>query len=240
MTVRNAYGGSDVAVIVAVRDGEQYLTDAIDSILGQTAPAAEVVVVDDGSRDGTAAILRSYGEKLRVIRQPATGQYAAMNRAIRVTSSAVLAFLDADDLFTPSSLEVRLDRLGGFDGPDAVFGRIEQFVSPDLEPHEAARIRYDATPQRVELFQAMLIRRASFARVGPLDESLRTSSNLDWISRARAIGIASVEVDAVVGRRRLHRTNLGRTAKSERNRDLLHVVRAHRRRAPDADDARER
>lgn len=215
---------------MAVRDGEPYLAEAIDSILEQSVPPREVVIVDDGSHDGTPEVLRSFGDHVRVLRQPPTGQYAAMNAGIRASSAPVLAFLDADDVFTDGSLAVRLDRLADPDRPDAVFGRTEQFVSPELAPHEAARLRVDPRPQLVELFQAMVIRRSVFERVGPLDEQLRTSSNIDWISRARALGVARVAVDAVVVRRRLHRANAGLTDMAERNRDLLEVIRAHRQR----------
>lgn len=229
------YTGDDVTVVMAVRDGERYLAAAIDSILEQSQTPREVVVVDDGSGDRTPEILAGYGDPLRVVRQPPSGQFAAMNRGIAAASTPLLAFLDADDLFTPRSLELRLARLGGPDEPDAVFGRLLQFVSPELPAAEAARLRYEPGPQRVQMFSAMAVHRHAFDRVGPLDDGLRTSSNLDWMSRARVAGLRTVEIDAVVTRRRLHTTNIGRTAPLARNRDLLHVVRAHRRRMADVD-----
>ena len=221
--------------MMPVHDGERYLTEALDGILGQTSPPGEVVVVDDGSQDGTPEILERYGRSIRVLRQARAGQFAAMNRSIEASASPVLAFLDADDLFTPRSIELRLIRLNAEDDPDAVFGRTEQFVSPELTAEEAARLRFEAGPVRGELFQTMMIRRAAFERVGPLDTSLRTASNVDWISRARVAGILSVEIDEVVARRRLHTTNIGITAARQKRDDLLSVVRAHRRRSFGAD-----
>ncbi len=159
------------------------------------------------------------------------GQFAAQNRGIAATRAPLLAFLDSDDLFTPSAIEVRQARLGAADAPDAVFGRTEQFVSPELSPEAAARIRYEAGPVRGELFQTMLIRRPAFERVGPLDNSIRTAGNIDWISRARVAGIRSVDIDDVVVHRRLHATNIGITAADQKRRDLLRVVRAHRQRS---------
>jgi glycosyltransferase involved in cell wall biosynthesis len=219
-----------VAVVIAVRDSERYVAEAIDSVLAQTVPPAEIVVVDDGSEDGTPAILARYGAAISVLRQAPSGQFAAVNRGIAASKSPLLAFLDADDLFTPSSIEVRLRRLVAADRPDAVFGRTEQFVSPELTAELAARIKFDAGPMHGELFQTMLIRRVAFESVGPVEERLSTSSNIDWISRARARGIRSVEIDDVVARRRLHATNMGITHSSEKRDNLLEVIRAHHRR----------
>lgn len=219
-----------VAVVMPVRNGAAYVAEAIDSILAQTVPPAEVVVVDDGSDDATPRILAGFGDRIRTIRQATAGQFVAMNRAIAATSAPVLGFLDADDLFVPRSLEVRLARLTAGDAPEAVYGRIEQFVSPELAPEEVARLRYDTGHVQGELFQAMLIRRVAFERVGPLDVGPTTSANIDWVSRARAAGLVSVRIDDLVARRRLHLTNIGRTAAEQKRQDLLEIVRRHRQR----------
>jgi glycosyltransferase involved in cell wall biosynthesis len=231
MSTATELTGASVAVIMAVRDGERYVAEALESILEQTEPPGEVVVVDDGSQDGTPAVLARFGDSIRVLRQAPTGQFSAVNRGIAATNAPVLAFLDSDDRFTPTSLEVRLARLGEDDVPDAVFGRIEQFVSPELRPEAAARIRYEAGAVRGELFQAMIIRRSAFERVGPVDSGIRTAGNIDWISRARVAGIRSVEIDDIVAHRRLHNANIGITAAAQKRRDLLSVVRAHRQRS---------
>src|SRR6185503_21145269 len=105
-----------------------------DSILEQSVPPDEVVVVDDGSVDGTPAVLSAYGDALRVIQQAASGQAAAINAAVAAATGTVLAFLDADDTWEPDAQRVRLERLHQPDAPDAVFGSIVQFVSPELGP----------------------------------------------------------------------------------------------------------
>jgi glycosyltransferase involved in cell wall biosynthesis len=224
-----------VAVIVPVRDCERYVAEAIDSILSQTVSVAEVVVVDDGSRDGTPEVLAGYGAEIRVERRPPRGQFAAMNHGIAVSESPILGFLDADDVFTPDSIAVRLQRLLADDAPDAVFGMTEQFLSPDLGPDDAARLRCEPGPFLVELFQTMLIRRDAFLRVGPLDTDLTTSANIDWISRMRVAGTRSAHIDHVVGRRRLHTANLGLTESARNRDDLLTVIRTHRQRTAGAD-----
>jgi GT2 family glycosyltransferase len=86
---------------------------------------------------------------------------------------------------------------------------------------------------RARLFQAMLIRRRAFERVGPLAEDHATSANIDWMSRARTAGLRTVDIPDVVARRRIHGGNLSIVEGGRKNADLLRVVRAHhnRRRA---------
>ena len=221
-----------VSVVVPVRNVERYLAEALDSILQQSIAPGEVIVVDDGSTDATPAVLERYADQVRVLRQESAGVAAALNHAIASAHGSLLAFLDADDVWLPDSLSCRLARMDEPDQPEAVFGRMQQFVSPDLDEARAARFRFDPTPQRVELFGTMLIRRLAVDRVGPLDTSYVTGSNIDWISRARATGMRAVEVPEIVMRRRLHETNLGILQNDRKRADLLRIVRAHRRRRP--------
>ena len=100
-----------VSVLLPVHDGERFLREALDSVLGQTLPGLGVLVVDDGSVDGTAALLASYrDEGLRVVRQEHAGLVAALRLAVRETRAALLARMDADDV----SLPQRLERQVGF------------------------------------------------------------------------------------------------------------------------------
>ncbi len=175
-----------VSAVMAVRDGEQYLAEALDSILEQSVPPDEVVVVDDGSVDGTSAVLSAYGDALRVIQQAAerSGRPRSTPRVAAATGT-VLAFLDADDTWEPDAQRVRLERLHQPDAPDAVFGSIVQFVSPELGPDAAAAFHFDPGPTPGTLLQAMVIRRAAFDRVGQLDTTLPSAANIDWMSHAR-------------------------------------------------------
>jgi glycosyltransferase involved in cell wall biosynthesis len=219
-----------VSAVVAVRDGERYLAETLDSILGQSVPPDEVVVVDDGSTDATPDALAPYGEQVRIVRQEPAGVAAALNRGIATSTGECLAFLDADDVWPRASLEARLVRLASPDRPDAVFGRIAQFVSPELGSSAESDFRFDVEPAHAPMFQTMLIRRSAFDRVGPLATGYVIGANIDWISRARAARLRTAQVDDVVALRRLHRSNLGITERKRQTPDLIGVVRAHRRR----------
>jgi glycosyltransferase involved in cell wall biosynthesis len=102
-----AHDADGVSAIVAVRDGERYIKQALDSILGQSAPPGEVVVVDDGSTDATQIALESYAGRVRVMQQDPGGVATALNVGIAASTGGFLAFLDADDVWTPTSLEFR-------------------------------------------------------------------------------------------------------------------------------------
>lgn len=216
-----------VSVVVAVRDGARYLGEALASILAQAPPIAELVVVDDGSTDGSAEVAHRAAPHARVLAQPPAGYAAAVNRGVAAARSPVLAFLDADDRWAEGSLAVRLRRLLATDAPDVTVGTTRNHLSPDLDPAAAAGIRLHTRPFRAEVLAASLVRAEVFARVGPLDEALRTGSVIDWISRARLGGTTFAHVDDVVLHRRVHDANLGRRDQEGRNADLLRIVRAH-------------
>ncbi|HEX2578231.1 MAG TPA: glycosyltransferase, partial [Aquihabitans sp.] len=202
-----------------------YLAAALGSIRDQTVPPAEVIVVDDGSTDGSGELAAACGA--RVVSQPPTGYASAVNRGVSEASGDVLAFLDADDLWAPEALACRAARLVAPDQPDVVVGVTQNFASPDLGEDEAATIRIHLRPFRAEVPAAALVRASTFAHVGPFDEGLRTGAAIDWISRARLAGISFAHVDDVVLRRRIHAANLGRSMAADRNADLLKIVRAH-------------
>jgi glycosyltransferase involved in cell wall biosynthesis len=229
-----------VSVVVAVRDGERYLAEALDSILRQSTTPGEVVVVDDGSTDATPVLLERYAAHVRVVRQSGAGVAAALNRGIAIAHGTLLAFLDADDVWLPDALRCRLTRIDAADDPDAVFGRMQQFVSPELDASHVAGLHFDPTPRDVTLFGTMLVRRSAVDRVGPLDRSYTTGANIDWMSRARAIGLRTAELTDIVMRRRLHQTNLGIVQAERKRTDLVRVVRAHLQRQPPTETKDER
>lgn len=99
-----------VTIIVNNFNYEQYLRAAIDSALAQTCPA-QVVVVDDASTDGSAAIIQSFGDRvLPVLKSVNGGQASAMNEGVRVATGDVVLFLDSDDLLTPETVATLLAR----------------------------------------------------------------------------------------------------------------------------------
>jgi glycosyltransferase involved in cell wall biosynthesis len=94
-----------VSVIIPTYNRAHTIAETIDSVLKQTYPNVELIVVDDGSKDNTQEVLRGYGARIRNIHQENAGQMAARNRGIREARGEIISFLDSDDLWLPTCLE---------------------------------------------------------------------------------------------------------------------------------------
>ncbi|MDR5708499.1 MAG: glycosyltransferase family 2 protein, partial [Armatimonadota bacterium] len=97
-----------VSLVIPAHNAEAYLREALDSVFAQTRPPDEVIVVDDGSLDRTPEIAASYGDRVRLVRQPNRGEAAARNTGVRVAQGELIAFLDADDAWLPGYLTSQL------------------------------------------------------------------------------------------------------------------------------------
>lgn len=98
-----------VSIIIPVFNGENYVREAIDSALAQTYTNIEIVVVDDGSSDGTNDICLSYGDKIRYFKKENGGCSSALNYAIRKATGTYISWLSHDDLYLPYKVEYQLN-----------------------------------------------------------------------------------------------------------------------------------
>jgi glycosyltransferase involved in cell wall biosynthesis len=222
-----------VSVIVPCYNVATYLADAIESVLDQEHQADEIIVVDDGSVDASAALVTArFGSRVRYQYQPHQGIGAARNRGIRLARAHCIAFLDADDLWPPASLGARLEFLAAAAGVDCVYGLAEQFISCDLDSAARAALHCQTGARPARLAGAMLIRRSVFDRIGVFDISLKVGETMDWLARFEESKLVAAAVDLVVLKRRIHGKN---TVIKEKHRqsDYLKVLKASldRRRA---------
>jgi len=213
-----------ISVLIPVRDGERYLGEAIASALAQEVRPLEIVVVDDGSRDGSAAVARAFGGVVRVVAQEHAGIGAARNRLVAEAGGDLAAFLDADDRWLPGALAAHLAALAAAPAAAMAFGLMRQFVSPELPAPERARLVCPEGPAQGFHAGAALIRRDAFPRVGAFRTDLRVGEFVDWLMRARGAGVTETTHGAVVLERRLHDRNIGR--EKHVTADYLAVVRA--------------
>jgi glycosyltransferase involved in cell wall biosynthesis len=213
---------ASISVVIPVRNGEAHVAEAIGSVLTQTSKADQIIVVNDGSTDGTPRLLRSFGPAITCFDQGPLGVAAALNSGIAGCVGDLVGFLDADDVWLPEKLALQRLALDADPEIDAAFGMIEQF--------DATYGGTEITPGYSKI--TMLIRRPVLDRVGAFDITLSAIEFIDWYSRALDAGIRSHLLPDVVARRRVHSANMTR---STDNRDLLRAMHAtleRRRLAP--------
>jgi glycosyltransferase involved in cell wall biosynthesis len=228
-----------VSVIVPAFNAEKTLAETLRSVAAQTRPADEVIVVDDGSADATADIAAAV-PGVRVLRHGNAGTGGALNAGLRAARHALLAFLDADDLWDARCLEVHLSHLERLPQPAASVGWVAEFVCPSLSSEAAARFR-PRPPQAGWLSGATLVGRPVFERAGDFNPALRSQAWMDWAGRARQAGVHFGVVRDTVLRRRLHPDSLSVSARAQGRAGMLDVVKLSlaRRRAHAAGGAHE-
>lgn len=207
-----------VSVVIPAYQAERYIADAVDSVLAQTYPAVECIVVDDGSTDGTAQRVRSFGEHVRLVRQPNAGVAAARNAGIAVARGELVALLDADDVWAADKLERqvvawrRRPRCGlvlcGY--AMVVDGTRTIGVVLPHEPAEMIRSWFCLEGNGPLLPSTGLIPRSVLDEVGGFDERLSTSVDLAmaWtiLRRYDVVGLTEVLVEYRIHPGQMHRS----------------------------------
>src|SRR6185503_20230064 len=198
-----------VSVVIPVFNGERFLREAVESVLIQQYAPVEIIVVDDGSTDGTANVARSLPETVRYLYQTNQGPAAARNRGIEQAKGSLVAFADADDLWPRGKLELQLPYLINDPAVDIVLGRIQQMLLSSPADGQIQSQEFAEAAFSVNLGSAV-VRKSVFERVGLFDETMRYSEDVDWFMRARESGAAIVTIDAVTLLYRQHEENMTR------------------------------
>jgi len=198
-----------ISVIIPVYNGEKYLAEAIKSVLDQTFPASQVIVVDDGSTDNTAEVCKEFSGKIHYMKQENQGAAAARNLGIQEATGTYLAFLDADDIWTPTRLQEGIENMAVDSSPDIFFGMIKEFYSPETDA--AFRNRYKCATAPVKGIHpgTMLIRREDFLKVGSFTTEFKTGEFIEWFKRAELAGFSHRVLPNIQMKRRIHYTNHG-------------------------------
>ena len=213
-----------VSIIIPVYNRERYLAEAIESVLAQTYPAIELIVVDDGSSDRSAEVAQRYLPFVKYCFQPNGGTAAARNTGIALAQGEFLAFLDSDDIWTEDKLSRQMAAFTADPDLDAAFGYVKQFYSPELDDDFRQRIRCPEDAIAGYLSGTMLSKSTAFSRVGLFNTTLRIGVDIEWYSRIVDQNLKMTLLPDVIYLRRLHQTNIGN---SERYKDdLLQVIKA--------------
>jgi glycosyltransferase involved in cell wall biosynthesis len=206
-----------ISCIVPVFNGEKYLAEALDSILAQTYRPLEVIVPDDGSTDGTAALAARYRDRIRYVRQDNAGAPAARNLGLSIAKGEFVAFLDSDDLWHPEKLQRQMERFEARPELDLSLTYLQNFWISELEK-EKARFQdhrlAGALPGYVT--QTLLARRSAFDKVGLFNDSLRVGDPADWFLRASEVGLVTEMITDILVYRRMHESNMSMQAATRR------------------------
>lgn len=198
-----------ITVIIPIFNGARFLGEAIESVLAQKYQPLEIILIDDGSTDGSAAVARLYSEKVRYIFQKNAGTAAARNSGVRAAQGSFFAFLDQDDLWVPDKLEIQMDAFAADSSLDMVFGRIKQFYSQEVDETFRETVACSSHLMPGCLPSAALVRRSSFFKVGLFEGKWQIGEWSDWYVRAAELGLQSKMLPDVVALRRLHSDNKG-------------------------------
>lgn len=209
------------SVIIAAYNADPYLADSIASVLDQSQPPHEVIVVANAPSNRTPTILDSFGARIIARIRARKGAAAALNEGVSLATGDLLAFQDADDLWLPDKIDRQLEALASLPEVEAVFGHIRQFVSPDVPEERRAQLMPPREVMPGVSKITMVISRAAFARVGSFDETKESVEFVDWYSRALGVGLRSHMLPEVVALRRLHLANNGRVDTLNRDRENL-------------------
>jgi glycosyltransferase involved in cell wall biosynthesis len=179
-----------IAVIIPAFNASAFVAETLDSVLAQTLPAAEIVVVDDGSADNSAEIAAGFSPRVKVLRQKNSGTAGARQRGAEATSSELVLFLDADDVLLPSALAMLADTLRANPAAVLAVGAAEMWTpgaanptvpDPDVVwPEEKHFWRELLLGNRIRTTGCVLMRRAALVAAGGWDPDWRLLGTEDW------------------------------------------------------------
>ncbi|MBI3782604.1 MAG: glycosyltransferase [Deltaproteobacteria bacterium] len=197
-----------VSVIIPTYNRSAMVVEALRSAVAQSAPAHEVIVVDDGSNDDTLAVLqRESAKDVHLIRRANRGVAAARNLGVARSSGDLIAFLDSDDLWLPDKLATQTAFFATH--PEAMICQTEEVwirngvrVNPRTYHHKPSGDVFDASLERCLVSpSAVMMRRALFEEIGGFDESLPACEDYDlWLRIARSTLIWRLDAALVIKR----------------------------------------
>jgi glycosyltransferase involved in cell wall biosynthesis len=179
-----------ISVIISAYNCAEFIGEAIRSVLEQSLPADEVIVVDDGSTDNLSAALMPFRDRIMLVQQENQGQSAARNRGLRLCKGSYVVFLDGDDALPQGTLRDRhavLQRqpaLGVVQGGTRLINAAGEFMD-DVEPwHDAPNFDLITCLRRPPVqLGAMMIRTSWARRIGGFDQQLRWAEDIDFLLR---------------------------------------------------------
>lgn len=200
-------GQPSISAIIPVFNGERYLGEAIESALAQSLPPAEIIVMDDGSTDGTAEVARQFGSRVNYRWQPHAGVAAARNSGLAAARCDWIAFLDADDIWLPHKLRLQANCLLAEPQLQYVTAYAELFLEAGCPWPLNYKPEWRDNKQ-FGLLGPLLARKTAFEIVGGFDPQLRCAEDMDWFARAKDLRVPCAALEETLLRKRVHSSNI--------------------------------
>ena len=199
-----------VSVIIPVYNGEAFLAEAALSVLRQHYEPLELIIVDDGSTDGTAEVAANLSGNVRYIYQPNRGAPTARNKGLKMARGNVIAFLDADDLWYQNKLKHQLARLANNPLAEVIVGYSQLLVPAASESNLSKLSKFErfGEPWLFLNLASAVFRTSVFEKVGLFDQELSQTDDLDWFMRARELKVSMIVHHDVVLFHRRHKHNI--------------------------------
>ena len=217
-----------ITCIIPVLNGERFLKEALDNIFEQSYRPLEVIVVDDGSTDGTKAVATAFGDKVRYLRQANSGPWVARNFGIKAAKGEFVAFLDADDLWHEEKLSRHMARFQERPELDVSVCMIQNFWVSELLQEEL-KFKDDRRSKPIPGYvcPGMVARRSQFEHVGLFDQGLQHAAATDWFLRADRNGTVVELLPEVLVYRRIHQLNRSRVHASNSQDEYLNILQTY-------------
>lgn len=212
-----------VSVVLIVRNGADFIADALNSVYLSDVQPFEIIIVDGHSSDNTVAIASQF-PKARVHFQTSQGIANAYNEGIAEAKGEFIAFISHDDIWLPNKLDVQIAYLQERPDIAATLGMVEHFLEPGTKPPEGFRMELLEKPYPGWIMEALVARRDLFAQVGKFDASFAVGEDSDWFARALDAGLSPVVLPQVLVRKRIYGGNA--SLNTDTNPLLLRALRA--------------
>jgi len=217
-----------VSVIIPTFNREHFLAEALASVYAQNSVPLQLIVVDDGSTDNTAAVVRTWGADLEYVYQTHRGPGAARNTGIAHAKGEWLAFLDSDDLWVQNGLRRQLELTEAYPSARVIWGTLQVMRQHETNP---GFFEPCGLPVLQHSLETALIHRTLFepSQVGLLNESALTGEDADWFCRLFEQHVEIVVHQEVISLYRWHRSNLIANQSAHRERAMLGLLHAFAR-----------
>ena len=226
--MNRATAADNVSVIIPVYNAAPWLAATIESVLGQSAPPRQVILVDDGSTDQSAAIARRYLPDIQLVQQSNAGCAYARNRGVVLATGDYLAFLDADDYWASEKLALQLAAFVQNPTLEAVFGQIRQTCT--ITTAQPGSVGFGMDVHDGYNLDTILIRQQAFHRIGGFDPTIPLTNAIEWLWRARRLGLVSRILPETLAWRRIHGANMSIRQRPQAQAEYFRLIRTIRSR----------